>query len=88
MLYSGTLLRTKAQETQIALSNKFQRGKGGIRIYGSFCWDGGGGNESNVKRLLLITKTRHLKLMILVMLKLRFSTYGKMQESRLTEIIP
>ena len=35
------------------------------------------------KRLLLITKDRHLKLMILVL-----SMYGKMQESGVIEILP
>ena len=39
MFYSGTLLRTIAWETasQTALRERAQRGKGGARIYRSFC---------------------------------------------------
>ena len=50
-----------------------QRGKGGVRHM----------EESVIQGLLLITKNRNLKLMIL-----DFSMFEKMQESELIEMIP
>ena len=43
---------------------RLQRGKGGARVYELFA---GKNMQSSIESLLLITKNRHLKLMILVL---------------------
>ena len=69
----GSLLRTIAWDDSLSGSFEglFQRGKGGHRIYRSFsCLKKHEKQETrknkNIKRLLLITKTRHLKLEVLL----------------------
>ena len=78
----GTLLRTVVWDSLSDSSEELLwRGRRGARIYMNF--RGWGIHVVNLgKRLLLITKNRPLKLMILLLF------YGMMQESGLIEIIP
>ena len=71
MLYSQTLLRTIAWNGNLSDSSEvlFQRGRGGARIYRSFCWEKKKPKtcKLDIQRLLLITKNRHLKLITSVL---------------------
>ena len=75
-------MRTAARETafQITLRNCSKEVKGGARIYRSFATKGR--VVGNVKRILLIKENQVSQGLQ------RFSVYGKIQESGLTEIIP
>ena len=65
------VLKTIAWETLSNGSEElFQRGSGGDRIYRNLCWKQNKRKQnvwSSIKRLLLITKSQTLKLMIIVL---------------------
>ena len=65
MFYIVALLRTTVQgEISNSCEELFQRGKGGVRVYRRPWWGKKKKKKSNIKNLLLITKTRYLKLVI------------------------